>query len=295
MARNVVDLRSRRAPAAPPDRWFEWCLEHDGAEVAVVESPSGHGPGSHDAWLTLGRDAGLRLAAIDGASVPTSPAFCGLDAATWAAQVTRASLLAEDDLAVCLWRANRNLFDPSFGRAGARAQAAVAVADIRARWDGDAHAKVVRASDCTVFARFGRRWVDVFPAPCVTAEAAQVWDAWCATHATANARDRAEAQDRALGAPEAWRTAAIGRFAEPLLECKEIEGFDELVLASGGARLDVARLDELDEWLDGLRRWERTAPRGAKVSDDVHDDATVLRWRRPDAPLPHPSRAGFNQ
>jgi hypothetical protein len=122
-----------------------------------------------------------------------------------------------------------------------------------------------------------------------------VWDAWCATHATANARDRAEAQDRALGAPEAWRTAAIGRFAEPLLECKEIEGFDELVLASGGARLDVARLDELDEWLDGLRRWERTAPRGAKVSDDVHDDATVLRWRRPDAPLPHPSRAGFNQ
>jgi hypothetical protein len=286
MARNVVELRPRRLPASPPDHWYEWWLEHDGAEIVVVESPSGHAPATQDAWLALGREGGLRLAAIDGATPPPgAPAFCGLDAATWAAQVTRASLLANDDVAVCLWRANRSLFDPGQASAGARPQAAVAVADIRVRWDGDPHAEVVRASDCVAFARFGSRWKALFPNDRLTAEAAQVWDAWCATHRGASARERAEAEDRALGAPDAWRTAAIGRLAEPRLEWVEVEGFDELVLASDGARVDLARLDALDEWLDGLRRWERTQP----YIDKMHDDATVVRWRRPEVPLSHPS------
>jgi hypothetical protein len=252
----------------------------------VFDSPSGHAAASQDAWLALTRAPMLRLAAIDGATPPpAAPTFCGLDAATWAAQVTRASLLADDDVAACLWRANRMLHDPTLLRAGARPQAAVVVADIRSRWDGDASAQVVRASDCVAFARYGNRWSSLFPQPRLTAEAAQMWDAWCDTHRGASPRQRADAEDRALDAPAAWRTAAIGRFAEPLLECTEIEGFDELVLASDGARLELDYLDELDEWLDGLRRWEREKQADGKR----HDDATVLRWRRVDASK-HPSR-----
>jgi hypothetical protein len=287
VARNVVDLRSRRAPAAPPDDWYEWGLVHDGAEVAVYDSPSGCAPASQDAWLALARSPGLRLAVIDGATPPpVAPSFCGLDAATWAAQVTRASLLADDDTAACLWRANKMLHDPTSVRAGARPQAAVVVADVRMRWDGDAYAQIVRASDCVAFARYGSRWSRLFPEPRLSEDAAQVWDAWCDTHRDATDRQRAIAEDRALGAPAAWRTAAVGRFAEPLLECAEAEGFDELVLASDGARLEVDYLDDLDEWLDGLRGWEREKPAGAKR----HDDATVLRWRRLYAPN-HPSRS----
>src|SRR5689334_11045059 len=155
MARNVVDLRPRRSPAEPPDRWFDWRFEHHGADVTVVESPSGLAPTSQDAWLALAGGAGvggpgaLRLAAFDGATPPPSaPRRCGIDAATWAAQVTRAALHADDDIAVCLWRANRTLFDGNIASAGARPQSAVVVADVRMRWDGDPHAQVVRASDC---------------------------------------------------------------------------------------------------------------------------------------------------
>jgi hypothetical protein len=293
MARNVVELRPRRASADPPDRWFEWRFEHDGAEVTVIESPSGTAPASQDAWLALGGAGELRVAALDGATPPPgAPMFCGLDGATWGAQVTRAALHSEDDIAVCLWRANRSLFDASITRAGARPQAAVVVADVRMRWDGDAHAQLVRASDCVAFARHGRRWTPVFPNARLVDDAAQVWDAWCVSHPNATPHERADAEDRALGTPSAWRTAAVGRFAEPLLERAEIEGFDELVLASDGARLELDRLDELDSWLDGLRRWERCAPPDPRVVK-IHDDATVVRWRRIDDAFDHPSRGNF--
>jgi hypothetical protein len=278
VTRNVVELRPRRAAAAPPGSWYEWWLEHEGDAIVVFDSPSGLADASQDAWLAVPHGGRLRLAVLDGATPPPGAAmFCGLDAATWAAQVTRAVLLADDDIAACLWRANRVLHDPGSLRVGARPQAAVVAADVRRRWDGDAFAHVARASDCVAFARHGRRWSTLFPLPRLTTEAAQVWSAWCATHPAATAARRAEAEDRALGSPAAWRTAAIGRFADPLLECTQVEGFDELVLASDGARLGVEHLDDLEGWLDALRAWER-------VNDDIdgkrHDDVTVVRWRR---------------
>jgi hypothetical protein len=281
LTRNVVELRPRRAPAAPPDCWYEWWLEHEGDDIVVFDSPSGLADASQDAWLAVAHGGRLRLAVIDGATPPPgAPMFCGLDAATWAAQVTRAALLADDDIAACLWRANRTLHDPASLRAGARPQAAAVAADVRTRWDGDAFAHVARASDCVAFARHGRRWTALFPLPRLTTEAAQVWSAWCATHADATTVKRAEAEDRALGSPAAWRTAAIGRFADPLLECTQVEGFDELVLASDGARLGVEQLDDLEAWLDALRSWER----GHDVDGKRHDDVTVVRWRRGEPP-----------
>lgn len=75
MARNVVELRPRRMPTSPPTSphtWYEWSVEHDGAEIDVVESWSGSAdgpsPSPHDAWLVLRRGPVLRLGAIDGAT-----------------------------------------------------------------------------------------------------------------------------------------------------------------------------------------------------------------------------------
>jgi hypothetical protein len=286
MARNVIELRPRRSPAFPPERWYEWSLEHDGAEVDVFETSANQGPASHNAWVALRRGPALRVAAIDGVTASSAgDHYCGLDAAAWAAQVTRAALLADDDAPVCLWRANRTLHDPSVTRAGARPQAAAVVGDIRTRWDGDATAHLARASGASAYARFGSRWAELFPTPPLTDAAAQVWDAWRATHRDASARERAAAEERALGAPAAWRTAAIGRFAEPLIECTDVEGFDELILVCGSAHLELEQLDALDDWLEALRRFERATPSGK-------GNVTVVHWRQADAHRrSHPSRA----
>jgi len=285
MARNVVELRPRRAPAAPP-AWYECWLEHDGAEVVVLEAASRTaGSGSRNAWLTRRRVDGIRLAVIDGgrgAASPAAPAHsCGLDAPAWAAQVSRAALHADDDIAVCLWRANRALHEPAVGRAGERAQAAVVAADLRVRIDGALRATVVRAGDCVAYARRGHRWTALFEDACIAFEAAQVLDAWHATHRDATGRERHAAEERALGSPNAWRTAAIGRFAEPLVEWVDIEGCDELVLANAPAQLDSARLDDLGAWIDGHH-----IPHDPNVSHG--DDALIVRWQRVDDR--HPSR-----
>jgi hypothetical protein len=287
VVRNVVDLRPRGASRRSSDRRYEWWLAQDGIEIAALGAPSDGAPASQDGWLAFARPAFVRCAVLDGATSPASAAtYCGLDAATWAAQVSRASLLADDDIAACLWRANKMLHDPTALRAGARPQAAVVVADIRARWDGDASAQVVRASDCLAFARYGPRWVSLFPGPRLTADAAQVWDAWCDTHPEASEQRRADAEDRALGAPAAWRTAAIGRFAELRLETADADGFDEMLLASAAAGITIDDLERLDD-VDQLETFDRHGG----TRNHARGDATIVRWRRVDAPNPHhPSR-----
>jgi hypothetical protein len=54
----------------------------------------------------------------------------------------------------------------------------------------------------------------------------------------------------------------------------------ELVLASDGARLTADVLDELPEWIDGLRDWERRRAAWRRAAEKVHDDVTVVRLSR---------------
>jgi len=79
--------------------------------------------------------------------------------------------------------------------------------------------------------------------------------------------------------PAAWLTAALGRFPDIKTEAAAMESFEELVLASDGARLDPERLSDLGAWLDDLRAWEREHLR-PRAGAKMHDDLTVIRARR---------------
>jgi hypothetical protein len=57
-------------------------------------------------------------------------------------------------------------------------------------------------------------------------------------------------------------------------------GVSELVLASDGARLSESALDELPDWLAGLREHERGRPGLGRAGEKVHDDVTVLHLTR---------------
>ncbi len=51
------------------------------------------------------------------------------------------------------------------------------------------------------------------------------------------------------------------------------------MLASDGARLSEAVLDDLTAWLGELRQWEEQRSDLGRAAEKVHDDVTVLRLR----------------
>lgn len=114
----------------------------------------------------------------------------------------------------------------------------------------------------------------------LTPQVAAAWDAWQTGNATAGRRLRHHAEERCLGRQEAWTSTAVGRFPRPVLQRFTACEASELVLASDGARLTAAVLDDLPTWLAALRRWEHGRADLRAASGKVHDDVTVLRLRR---------------
>ncbi len=250
-------------------------IEAGDLTVHVWESAAAPDRATQDAALVTTRNGAVRLAAIDGCSLSRPlPSTCNMDGGVWAAATIRAALVAEDDAAAALERANACLHDPAARSARELPQGCVVVADIRA--DG---VEVARAGDCEAWARQGRTWERLFAEEIRTPAALERFRVWVDAHPEATADTRYDAEVRLWATPAAWLTAALGRFPRIMTETVALARFDELVLASDGARLALERLSDLDGWLGDLRAWERehVHPRaGAKV----HDDLTVLRARR---------------
>ena len=214
-----------------------------GWRVSVLERTAGARRHSQDASLVLERpDGRLRAAAIDGVT-PWDPdaRVMGLDEATYAAQLVRASLVADDTAIECLAAANEVLHREGVHPSRAQRMAGAVVVDLAPTGT----AVVTQAGDCPAFARMGRRAEALVPERAVADAFRERLDALRARRPVVADRDawRAYLAEEAalLDAPRAWVTASIGRFAEPRLHVAEVgAGWDELVLASDGAGLDAA-------------------------------------------------------
>jgi hypothetical protein len=249
-----------------------------GWQVESWEQPSGSA-GSQDAKLVRPDQATgrLRVAAVDGV---TPSARCrtvaGVDGAMYAAAIVRLALQRTDAaLDRCVVAANRHLHDPALRRSRDQTQACVAAADI----SPDGHVEVVRAGDCEAWARTEQGWVALGSGTALTPEVAREWAAWQRRHAGISRDVRHDAEERFLGRPQAWTSTALGRFASPVLQRFAADGVLELVLASDGARLSEAALDDVPSWLGGLRDWEARRSELGRAAEKVHDDVTVLRLR----------------
>jgi hypothetical protein len=259
---------------APMHRAVSACA---GWRVESWEQASGSA-GSQDAKLVWpDATVGLRVAVLDGVTPSVRcRTVAGVDGAMYAAAIARLALQrtggAPDE---CVLAANRHLHDPGLARSRDQMQACVTVADL----SPDGRVEVVRAGDCEAWARTEQGWVSFGSGSALTADVEADWAEWQRRHAGVSRDVRHDAEERFLGRPEAWTSTAVGRFGTPRLQRFSADGVQELVLASDGARLSEAVLDDLTAWLGELRHWERQRSDLGRAAEKVHDDVTVLRLR----------------
>ena len=99
---------------------------------------------------------------------------------------------------------------------------------------------------------------------------------WRADNPAATKSELDEAEETLLGTPDAWATSPVGRFLRLSTESADFDDFDELILATDGARLTKERAAEVEKWLSGLRAWEKENS-DTRAARKVHDDFTVIR------------------
>jgi hypothetical protein len=118
--------------------------------------------------------------------------------------------------------------------------------------------------------------LDNRPFPCLTGGIAITWGDRRVLGAYPHPMlDEALAFDRHLADRALWVCDAIGRYERPRLETAELGDWEEIVLASDGARVTVERR-RTRPVLAGLRDHERETG----YPGNQHDDVTVLRVRR---------------
>ena len=134
----------------------------------------------------------------------------------------------------------------------------------------------MRGGNCEAWLRLGVSWRSLFGSQWPAA-VAEEHARWLAEHANASAAEVSAQEERRFGHPDAWVSVPPGRFPKTKLEALRFdEPWDELVLASDGARLNDERVNDLEGWLGTLRTWERAA-RTSYAAEKRHDDVTVLR------------------
>ena len=255
-----------------------------GWRIEAWEQPSGS-EASEDAQLVWPEPGGqrLRVAVLDGVT-PTRNcrSVVGVAGAMYAAAVARLALQRSGTaLDACVLAANRHLHDGAVARSRDQAQTCVTAADVFP----DGRVEVVRAGDCDAWARTADGWVPLGCGSALTAPVSAAWDEWQHRNARVSREVRHDAEEGLLGRPDAWTSTAVGRFERPVIRTFSLNGVDELVLASDGARLSEPVLDELPEWIGNLREWERDLAGLGRASEKVHDDVTVLRLVRERAAL----------
>ena len=255
-----------------------------GWRIETWEQPSGEAA-SQDAQLLWPHPGAqrLRVAVFDGVT-PTRRcrSVAGVAGALYAAAVGRVALQrSSGELADGLLAANRHLHDPTVDRSRDQAQTCVTAADVFP----DGRVEVVRAGDCEAWARTAAGWTPLGCGTALAAPVADAWEEWQDRNAEVGRDERHDAEERFLGHPGAWTSTALGRFAQPVIQAFRADGVTELVLASDGARLSAGVLDDLPDWIAGLRRWERERAGQVRAGEKVHDDVTVVRLTRGRAAL----------
>lgn len=245
---------------------------------------------SQDALVVAEGQHRIVLGVADGVT-PTArtPAVDGRDGARFAActvlaQVARA--VSGDALHAAFLVANEALITQFAATATRldqrdRPQAAAIAAALDVTRDGTiADMSVVRAADCDVWTRTGRRWSLVSTTPMFTEQTRRDLELWAKRNPGATLAERLEMERKVITRYACWNLTALGRFEKPKLQCRAVEAdFDDLVLVTDGSDVRRAVADGLSEphdWLTGLRSWEASN----RPSYKRHDDVAMLHLRR---------------
>ncbi|MEI7743039.1 MAG: hypothetical protein WCK58_04720 [Chloroflexota bacterium] len=242
--------------------------------VEVWDLPAGR----REDHLVAGHETLARIAVLTGVpGASDARSAMGTDEPRFATAVARAALRDDASAGTALDAANRALFDPS--RTGHRTQASVTAIVATVTRHGT---EILAAGAAGAYALRDGDWFALVPGTPLTSDGEALLRGWSMEHPEATADERAEAVVRLVDDPALWRNPAAGSFARLSPDVVTIDNdWEELVLASEGARLDPSLLGRLEGWIAGLRAWEaQHAVALGRGGAPVHDDVTVIRVRR---------------
>lgn len=228
---------------------------------------NGHAPASQDDYLMDPRHSGvIRLAVFDGVTPFERKGPAGLDQAVWAAGVTRTLVRNIGAPRELLEDAHRELFESNTYLSRHRPGTAVAVADVTIG-DGVLNVDAASAADCSVWVRRGDDWQEIVGGDHLTPQARKEWEDWKSEHAGIEEEMLGLAEALFLDDEENRESPAIGRDRELKPRSASIEGADEVVVCTDGAKLDPTSLNDIE---GHIKNFIRETDRG---------DVTVLRIR----------------
>jgi hypothetical protein len=205
---------------------------------------------------------------LDGVTpAPDTPEIAGMDGAAAAVGMLRAALRGDDGALRAAESVARFLRRPGID-ARSQPQACAVICDL-----SPGRPSIVRLGDCEAWVRVLDAWRPVLTGSCLTEAVDARLSEWQRAHPTATLEEVIRADAVLSADPASFVTAPVGRLAELRPEWGTLGEFDELVLASDGARLDPERLRDIDGWLTTMRR----AP--PDLTAKPFDDVTVARVR----------------
>jgi hypothetical protein len=249
-------------------------IQHQ-STLDIWEEPGLKTRPSEDSWLVATRPDTLRLAVIDGSTAPPDAlGRAGVDPAAWAAGILRTTLINGQDVTEAIKDANSYLYQPEL-RSQAQSMATVLVAEL----DRRGLLTLVRGGNCEAWLRSHGNWRSLF-GPQWPEEVLSRHLDWLSDNRDATPELVSAQEETHFGHPDAWVSVPPGRFAEVKLETLTLnEEWDELVIATDGARLTKERIEDLDSWLSHIREWEALARKSYAV-EKRHDDISVIRLMR---------------
>jgi hypothetical protein len=228
---------------------------------------NGHAPGSQDDYLIDPRHSGvLRLAVLDGVTPFERKGPAGIDQAVWAAGVTRTMVRNIGEPRQLLEDAHAELFQEDTYLSRHRPGTAVAVADVTIS-EGHLNVDAASAADCSVWVRHGEHWKEIVGGDHLSAQARTSWEQWKREHADIEEEMLGLAEALLLDDEENRESPAIGRDTDLKPRSASIEGADEVVICTDGARLDPTSLNDLEAHINGF------------IRETDRGDVTVIRVR----------------
>lgn len=222
-----------------------------------------------DTTLVVNLGPILRLAVADAAENVHAPASA--HQAANATHTVRGWLRNHPDPAFALVGASAALHDPAQPIRHRNPMATAAVVDID-RHTG--HGTALRAADSEVWVKRGDQWEAVFPGDMLTVPGRTAYQDAISRLAEPTSRNCWTVQEVILDDPACWNTTTIGFDTVPRLEQADLGMFDEVIVATDGARLTAARCQMLAHWLSHDIQIGDTDPTPARPSP--HGDIGVL-------------------
>jgi hypothetical protein len=208
-------------------------------QVCVVEKSGAHAVNTQDSALVTVIGNTLRIVVLDGVTpTPATKPVKYVDGAIWAAGVARTFFKGSPrgllDTAIEI---NAILHEGVYPRSRDHRQVAFVAVDIPLGDRSWYPVSIVRGADTVAWVRDITGWRGVFSDTAMQPSVEEAVNAWIVAHPDASPEERFDMEERLLGRPGSWKSAALGRFSIPQLQEASLNNIAEIIIATDGIKI----------------------------------------------------------